>query len=132
MKRIVADERVVAFLGEKLGKGFCPPYAALGIEKDGQIIAGAMFNVFEKPDVHVTVAGHGWTREFLQEVGAYVFGTLGYERITAITESPFVAQIGERLGGEIEGVLRSHFGKGRDAFVIGILKDEYLYGRKEN
>lgn len=130
MKRIVADPRVAAFLGERLGKGFCPPYAAMGIEQDGEIIAGVMFNVFERPDVHATVAGHGWTREFLREVGGYVFGRLGYGRITAITESAEVAQIGERLGGKIEGVLRSHFGKGRDAFVIGILKDEYLYNRR--
>jgi RimJ/RimL family protein N-acetyltransferase len=125
--RIVGDDRVAKFISDAVGKGFVPPFTCMGIERDGQIIGGALFNVYEQPDIHVTVAGKGWTRGFFAEVGQYVFGTLKCERITAITEQPKVVRIAERLGGQVEGCLRHHFGKGRDGYVIGILKDDYRW-----
>lgn len=125
---IVDDARVAKFVSEQVGKGFVPPFTAMGIENDGQIVAGAIFNVFEGTDLHVSIAGHGWTRKFCREVGRYVFENLGYIRMTALTESPEVVDFAERLGGRVEGLLRNHFGPGRDAFLIGILKEEYLSG----
>jgi RimJ/RimL family protein N-acetyltransferase len=121
----VSDDRVAKFVSDKVGKGFVPPFICMGIERDGQIVGGALFNVYEPPDIHVTVAGQGWTRGFFAEVGQYVFGALKCERITAITEQPKVVRIAERLGGRVEGRLRNHFGKGRDGYVIGILKEDY-------
>lgn len=124
---IVSDERVIRFVSEVIGVGFCPPFVAIGTEKDGVIINGVIINVIENHDVHVSIAGHGWTKGFLAEVGHYVFNTLGCIRMTAITEDPAVVRIAERLGGSVEGALRSHFGPGRDAFIVGILKQEYKY-----
>lgn len=122
---IVDDPRVPLFVSQQVGKGFVPPFTCMGIEKNGEIVAGALFNVFEGADVHVSIAGHGWTRSFCREVGRYVFGQLGCERMTALTEHTEVVRLAERLGGQVEGLLRNHFGKGRDAFVIGILKENY-------
>lgn len=122
---IVSGEPVARFVSEKLGFGLCPPYAALGIERDGEIIGGVLFNHFEGADVHVTLAGKGWNRAFLREVGAYVYETLGCERMTAVTGCDAVARYAERLGGQIEGRMRSHFGPGQDALVVGILRDEW-------
>lgn len=124
---IVTDDRVLRFVSEQLNTSFCPPFTALGIERDGEIIAGVIFNVFEKPDLHISVAGHGWTRAFFRAVGAYVFGQLGYSRMTALTESAEVVRLAERIGGEIEGCLRSHYGPGRDGFIVGILAGEYKF-----
>lgn len=124
---IVEGERVARFVSGRLGFGLCPPYVAMGIERDGEIIAGALFNHFEGADVHVSIAGSGWSKEFVRAIGRYVFGQLGCVRMTAITESARVATYGIRLGGHIEGTLRSHFGRGRDALVIGILEDEWRY-----
>lgn len=124
---IISDERVARFVSDAVGKGFVPPYTCMGIERDGQIIAGVLFNVYEPPDVHVTVAGRGWTKGFLADVGQYVFGSLKCERITAITEQPRIVRIAERLGGQVEGRLRNHFGQGRDGFVVGILKEDYRW-----
>lgn len=125
--KIVDDDRVARFVGERVGSVICPPFTSMGIEKDGEIVAGVVFNHYEVTDVHVTIAGHGWTRGFLAEVGHYVFGALRCERITVITEQPEVVRITERLGGEIEGLMRNHFGQGRDGFVLGILKSDYRY-----
>lgn len=126
---IVTDERVARFVSDVVGKGFIPPYTCMGIERGGKITAGVIFNVFEGEDVHVSIAGTGWTRAFCREVGRYVFGSLNCERMTAITEQPEVVRIAERLGGEVEGLLRNHFGRGRDAFIVGILKEEYRFTR---
>lgn len=124
---IVSDERVAKFVSGEVGQGFVPPYTCFGTERGGRIINGVIFNCFEGADVHVSIAGHGWTRGFLADVGAYVFGALKCERITVQTEQPKLVRIAERLGGQVEGLKRNHFGPGRDAFLVGILRQEYRF-----
>lgn len=99
----------------------------MGTEKDGEIVNGVVFNVFTGPSIHVTVAGKKWSKGFLASVGHYVFSKLGCLRITVTTEHVEVVRIAERLGGKIEGLQRDEFGKGRDGYVVGILKDEWLF-----
>lgn len=124
---IVADERVALFVSEGLGFGLFPPWTCIGTEKDGVIINGVVFNCFEGASVHVSVFGCGWTREFLKAVGTYVFDTLGCERMTAITADEVTATFAERLGGQHEGVLRNHFGPGKNGLVAGILASEWKF-----
>lgn len=124
---IVADERCARFVSERLGFALCPPFTAMGIERDGEIIGGVVFNHFEGADLHVSVAGNGWTRAFLRAIGAYVFDQLGCERMTTITSDETVASFAERLGGQYEGTLRNHFGPGKNGFVSGILREEWKY-----
>lgn len=124
---IVTDERVARFVSETIGVGFIPPYTCMGIEKDGQIIGGVLFNIFEGSDIHISVAGTGWTKGFLAEVGHYVFTLLQCERMTAITENPEVVRLAQRLGGEIEGAMRNHYGKGRDGFIVGFLREDWKF-----
>lgn len=124
---IVTDDRVARFVSETLGQSFVPPYSLMGLERNGEVIAGVLFNVFEGDDVHVSIAGHGWTKGFMADVGHYVFDQLRCGRMTAITEKPEIVRIAERLGGQVEGCLRNHFGPGRDGFVVGILKSEWRF-----
>lgn len=100
---------------------------AVGIEKRGEVVAGALFNHFEGADVHVTIAGKGWTPSFVRAVGTYVYDQLGCERMTAVTACERVARYAERLGGKVEGRLRSHFGPGKDGILVGILRGEWKY-----
>ncbi|WEQ56308.1 hypothetical protein LV564_04205 [Komagataeibacter nataicola] len=76
------DGRISCFLADQLGVLFYPPFTMMGIEQDGQIIAGAIFNCFETHDVHATIAGHGWTLRFLRALGWYLFDVLRVERFT--------------------------------------------------
>lgn len=122
---IVTGEPVAAFVAKTCGRRIVPPYEAVGIERGSQIVAGVVFNHFTGADVHVTAAGHGWTRGFLADVGQYVFGQLGCERMTFVTEQPSVVRLAERLGGQVEGLMRNHFGKDRPGFIVGVLKDDY-------
>lgn len=125
---IVADDRVAAFISQKTRTPFCPPFTCMGIEHNGEVVAGAIFNQFEGPNVHVSIAGTGWTRGFIVAVGRYVYEQLGCLRMTVTTEHPEVADYACRLGGQVEGRMRDHFGKGRDAIIVGILRDEWRYG----
>lgn len=126
---IVSDERVARFVSEQLGYAVCPPYTCLGIERDGQIVAGVLFHCFEGPAVHITAAGKGWTRGFLEAVGKYVFEQLGCLRITFTTEQDAVVKLACKLGGSVEGCLRDQFGEGRDGWIVGVLRDEWRYGK---
>ncbi len=127
--RIVTDERVPAFVGARVERRIVPPYTAAGIESaTGDIIAGAVFNGFTGNSVDVTIAGHGWTKGFITEVGRYVFGQLGCLRMTVVTEQLEVVRFAERLGGQIEGMLRNEFGKDRPGYLVGILREEWKFG----
>jgi hypothetical protein len=99
----------------------------MGIERGGEVVAGVIFHCFEGAAVHVTVAGKGWTPGFMRAVGRYVYGQLGCERITVTTAQAEVAAFAQRCGGRVEGHLRSQYGPGKDATVLGILRDEYRY-----
>lgn len=99
----------------------------MGIERGGEITAGVIFHCYEGAAVHITVAGKGWTLGFMRAVGRYAYDQLACERMTVTTEQPEVIALAQRLGGQVEGVLRSQFGPGRDATIVGILKAEYRF-----
>jgi RimJ/RimL family protein N-acetyltransferase len=124
---IVTGDDVARFVSGRLDFALCPPFTAMGLARDGTITAGVLFNHFEGADCHLTVAGKGWTRAFLQAVGSYVFDQLECERMTFVTEQPEVERLAIRLGGEVEGRLRNHYGYGRDGIVIGVLREEWKY-----
>lgn len=127
---IVTDERVPRFVSEKVEKSFCPPYTAMGWERNGKVVSGVLFNVFEGSDMHVTVAGEYFPRAFLTAVGDYAFRQLNAIRCTVITEQEHVVDLAERIGGVKEGLIRSHFGKGRDGVILGILKEDYRFWKE--
>ena len=127
MKSIVSHDGVRSFIESALDLKLCPPCSFMGLEQDGRIIAAVAFNVFEGHDLHFSAAGCGWNKKFLSEVGRYVFDVLGCQRMTAVTESAEVARLAQRLGGQIEGCLRNHFGPDRNAYIVGILAKEYKF-----
>lgn len=124
---IVTDDRVALFVGERCGTIICPPFTCMGIERDGQVTAGVVFNNYTGHDIEVTVAGGPFNRGFISAVGRYVFETIGCLRISITTEKPEVIRIAKRLGGHPEGLKRNHFGKGRDGTVLGILREDWDY-----
>ncbi len=126
---IVTGDAVARYVSEKLNVSICPPFSAIGIERDGKIVAGTIFSQFEHPDIHVTVAGEtgAFTHNYLRAVGEYVFKTNGCIRMTIVTEQPKVIEIATRLKAQPEGRIRNHFGPGRDAIMLGILKDDWPF-----
>lgn len=127
MSKIVCDDDVARFVGERYGTIICPPFTAMGIERDGEIVGGVVFNNFTRNDVHISVAGEGFHRGFLRAVGRYVFDQLGCLRISIETEQDRVVDLAKRLGAQTEGRKRNHFGRGRHAIVLGILKEDWKF-----
>lgn len=99
----------------------------MGIERDGKVTAGVVFNCYTGNDISVTVAGGPFTRGFIAAVGRYVFDKIGCLRMTITTEQPKVIEIAKRLNAQTEGLKRNHFGKGRDGTVLGILREDWNY-----
>lgn len=128
---IVTGDRVARFVGSHLDTIICPPFTAMGLERNGQIICGAVFNVYTGPDIEMTVAGHGWTRGLINSIGDYVFGQLGCIRMQVTTEQESVAVLAERIGAQREGILRNKYGEGRNGIALGILAREYGLGLKD-
>jgi RimJ/RimL family protein N-acetyltransferase len=127
LKRIVSGGRVAGYVGFHCGLDFTPPYEALGVERDGELIIGAVFNGYNKHGIELTMAGDaaGFTRAFLRRLGHYVFDELGCLRVSFTTQQDHVVDLVHRLGGQTEGRKRNHFGQGRDGIVLGILREEW-------
>ena len=125
--RIVTDAAVARFVGARCGTIVYPPFTAMGIERDGEIIGGVVFNCFTGNDVAVTVAGSGFSRGFLRAVGRYVFGQLGCLRLSITTEQDEVVDYARRLGAKTEGRKRDHFGKGRYGILLGIVRQDWRF-----
>lgn len=124
---IVSGDHVAHFVANKLGFSPCPPFTTMGLQIDGKLVGGIIFSNFEGCDVQVSAWGKGWTSHFLSAVGQYVYDQLGCLRMTFLTEQPTVANYATRLGGTVEGRLRSHYGEGRDAIIVGCLRDEWKW-----
>lgn len=124
---VANDPRVIEYVGERNGTRFYPPYTSFGIEHEGEIIAGVVFNCFTGPDIAVTIAGErgAFTRAFIERVGKYVFDELGCLRISITTEQPKIIDFAIRLGAQTEGRKRNLFGKDRDGTVLGLLRENW-------
>jgi len=124
---IVSDERVAAFVGKMVGTEFQPPYTCLGVEHDGRIVSGIVFNCWTGTDIELTVAsvnGH-LPRRLLRRAADYVFKELGCIRVSFTTENPAVIEMAKRLSAQPEGRKRHLFGPGRDGVILGILREEW-------
>jgi hypothetical protein len=125
---IVSGSAVAEYVGRRTGATIIEPYTSLGVARQGEIIAGVVFNVWTGPDVQMTIAAEpgALSRAFLRRVGRYATDELGCIRATIETEQAHVAAMALRMGGRVEGVKRDLFGEGRDGTVIGILKRDWF------
>lgn len=90
MRRIVIGQPVVDWVAkhQKRGEGYGLS-AGIGMEKDGELIAGVVYNEWNHVNInmHVAAIGHNWmTREYLWMCFDYPFNQLRVKRITAFIE----------------------------------------------
>ena len=126
---IIIGGRVIEYVSSKIGRDIIPPCTAIGREKDGLIVAGVVFNIYTGPDIEVTVAAEQGevTRGLVAACGRYVFDQLGCLRASITTEQSHVIDLATRLGAQTEGRKRNAFGLGRDAILLGILKEDWKF-----
>jgi RimJ/RimL family protein N-acetyltransferase len=133
MKSVVygQDARVLKWVGERIGElEFSPGAIGIGLEEDGELIAGVVFSMYTKASICMHVAaipGKRWmTKEYLWRVFAYPFIQLNCNRVTGfVREDNLVAQkFDEHIGFKREGLIRKGAVDGTNFILYGMLKEE--------
>lgn len=131
MKKAIYGEdlKVSKWVGERIDEDDFGPCTSIGLEKDGELVAGVVFNWYTGPSICMHVAGTGrdWlTRDFLYRCFAYPFIQLECNRVTGLVRiDNFAAQkFDEHLGFVREGVIRKGATDGTDFILYGMLKEE--------
>ncbi len=137
MNRVVYDERerVGEWVRERVGlyESWGEWYQAIGLERDGELVAGVVYNFYSRGnDIAIHVASDGsrrWmTREFLRAVFRYPFIQLGVRRVTGYVpaSNADARRFDEHIGFVQEGVMREA-ANGEDMVVYGMLARECRY-----
>lgn len=135
MKRIVWDqpERVMRFVAERVGENQMFNYAAIGLERDGELIAGVLYEQHNGPNVMMHVASDGsrhWmTPAYMAACFRYPFLQLGVNRITGLVraDNADAQRFDEALGFVHEGTLREGAADGTDLLLYGMLRRDCRY-----
>ena len=133
MKSVIYTDkqRVIDWVAERVEEDdFGSGAIGIGLEENGELIAGVVFNLYTGPSISMHVAaipGKRWmTREYLWTCFAYPFLQLKCNRVTGLVRiDNLVAQkFDEHLGFKREGVLRRACTDGTDMIVYGMLREE--------
>ena len=132
MKNLVygQDARVRSWVAERIGETLDDADVAIGIEENGELIAGVVYNMYTKASICMHVAaipGKRWmTKEYLWRVFAYPFIQLNCNRVTGfVREDNLVAQkFDEHIGFKREGLIRKGATDGTNFILYGMLKEE--------
>lgn len=139
MKKVIYgdDARVVPWVAERVNEDRLEGAVGIGLEEDGKLIAGVVFNLYTGPGICMHVAAEPtkrWmTREYLYRCFAYPFIQLKCLRITGLVrvDNLEAQRFDEHLGFKREGLLRSACEDGTDMIVYGMLAHEcrFITGR---
>ncbi|MCA8095231.1 GNAT family N-acetyltransferase [Burkholderia anthina] len=140
MRRLILDrsEDVMKFVASLTGEARYPNYDdAIGLEKDGRLVAGVVYQAYNGPNVamHFAVAGspHVITPGFVCAAFRFPFILLRCNRISGYVRADNLAaqQLDENLGFRREGVIREGASDRTDFILYGMLKHEcrFLEGR---
>jgi RimJ/RimL family protein N-acetyltransferase len=131
MKRIVCDQpaRVGQWVCDRIGGEFNEKLAvAIGLERDGALIAGVIFDNYMGRSIAMHVAGEGghWmTREYARACFDYAFNQLKVNKILGFVDSTNAAarRYDEHLGFVLEHVI-TDAGKCGDLCIYSMTPDK--------
>lgn len=132
MKTVIygQDERVCKWVADKVSESDFLLARAIGLEEDGELIAGVVYENYTGKNITMHVAavpGKRWlNREFLFRSFAYPFLQLGCNRVTGLVkeDNHDARKFDEHLGFKKEGLLRKACDDGSDLILYGMLKEE--------
>lgn len=104
-------------------------FSAIGIVKDNELEAGAVFHNYTGYSVELSFASESprWcTKGVLQTIYKYVFVQLGCERFQAVTakKNKQARKALEKIGFVYEGKARKGYDGKEDAVIYSLLKEE--------
>jgi RimJ/RimL family protein N-acetyltransferase len=125
------EDRIVPWVGQRIDEDrFGTDCVALGLEEDGELIAGVVFNWYTGASISMHVAaepGRRWlNRDFLYRCFAYPFLQLNCNRVTGLVrvDNLDAQRFDEHLGFVQEGLIRQGADDKTDFILYGMLKDE--------
>lgn len=128
--RLTVDfERIAKFVQARVPVPLAQGMRAIGLERDGQVVAGALFEGYNGRNVWIHLAGEGrnWlTRQFIHACMRYVWVTLGCARISCHVVAGNAASVRfvERFGWRREAVLDGAAADGGDVLIYAMTKEE--------
>lgn len=131
--RIVSDPaRVFAYVREHTPVVVTAGMKGLGLERDGQLIAGVLYEGYNKVNIWMHVAttpGKRWTLEFLRYCFYYPFVELGCRRVSGWVEASNMQarRFDEHLGFRPEAVLHGAASDGGDVILYVMRREECRY-----
>lgn len=133
--RIVTDNpaRVYDFVRKHTAVNLVSGVQALGLERDGELIAGVLYDGFNGVNVWMHVAGEPgrkWlTRSFLRAAFAYPFIQLGCTRVSGYVEAwnREARRFDEHIGFTKEAVLRGAASDGGDVILYVMRREDCKY-----
>lgn len=141
MVSFIQDLRYLSWLENKLSVRFDPKSAIwlTSLSPSGSIRGVVVFSRFvDDRTCELTVASDdkaGFiSREFAFAVAYYVWITCKFERVTAIiaVDNSKSLHLAQRLGFQEEGTLRKWFRGGKDAKILGLLREDCKWLRMLN
>ena len=141
MAEIITEpkELIAAFVAVRQGAKPDAPwgsYSAIGLKRDGRLVAGVIYNSNESANICMHVGaedGSKWmTRDFLYACFYYPFEQLGKRRVTACIRSgnKKAADFVENLGFKYEARLPHWYGE-EDMLVYGMLRERCRFLEKK-
>lgn len=129
-KLIYGEEgRLLPWAAERIGvQQFRRDAYAIGLERDGEVVAVVVFDTFSDCDCNIHIASDGtsrWmNRALLAATFAYPFLQLGFRRITGLVaeDNQQALALNEHLGFQREGYHPEGAGEGVAMITMGLLK----------
>jgi RimJ/RimL family protein N-acetyltransferase len=132
--RIVSDPaRVFAFCKERMPVSLVAGMKGLGLERDGELVAGVLYEGFNRQNIWMHVAaepGKKWlNKEFLRYCFHYPFVELGCKRVSGYVEASNAdaRRFDEHLGFQQEAVLQGAAADGGDVIVYVMRREGCRY-----
>lgn len=132
---IYSTGRVFAFVSERVPMSVVSGMQGIGLERDGDLIAGVIYEGFNGHNMWTHIAAKSetpWlTRSYLRAIFAYPFVQCGVGRISGYVEASNTAarKFDEHLGFEQEAVLHGAAADGGDVIIYAMPKSRCKYVR---
>ncbi len=122
--------RVLAFVQKYVPLAFVSNMTALGLERDGELIAGVIYEGFNGHNIwmHCAIPGR-MTRDFLHQCFHYPFIELGCKRVSGYVEASNAKarRFDEHLGFKPEARLRGAASDGGDVILYAMTRKGCRY-----
>ena len=122
-------EQVFAFVRSRMPLARVEGMTALGWSRDGEVVAGAVFEGFNGVNMWVHLAGrpggHWLTRGFVSAAMRYVFGICGCRRLSAYVDESNLAsrRFNEHFGFQQEARLKGAAKDGGDVLIYVLTRE---------